>query len=235
MSWHAVSAVKAALAEATERWPKRNRASDGTVSSAQHRIRNPSSDHDPDERGAVLAFDLTSDPESGCDAHKLVREAVARGDKRIRYAISNGRIWSRARRKEGWRPYSGSNDHTLHAHVSVERRYENDTSPWWAAPEPAPKPAAVPPKRPVAPPKPPADLDGDDVARLPVLRQGSKGQAVRNLQGLLLAAGRRVTVDGHFGPGTRAALIEWQRAAKAPGGADGVAGPGTWGRLLGLR
>ncbi len=134
MTWHAVPAVKAALAEATERWPDRNKASDGTIGDPAHS--NRTSDHNPDERGHVLAFDLTCDLDNGCDAHKLVREAVARGDKRIKYAISERQIWSHARRKEGWRPYSGPNPHETHAHVSVERRYENDTSPWWAIPEP---------------------------------------------------------------------------------------------------
>jgi hypothetical protein len=228
MAWHVVPAAKAALAEATQRWPNRNRASDGTIGDPAHSSRV--SDHNPRADGAVTAFDLTCDTANGCDSHKLVREAVARGDKRIKYAISQRQIWSYARRREGWRPYYGPNPHDKHAHVSVERRHENDTSPWWGVPEPPPKPPVTPPVVPK-----PADIDGDDMSKLPVLRQGAKGQAVRNLQGLLVAAGRRVTVDGNFGPGTRAALLDWQRAAKAPGGADGVAGPGTWGRLLGLR
>ncbi len=136
MTWHAVPAVKAALAEATERWPNRNKASDGTIGDPAHS--NRTSDHNPDERGHVLAFDLTCDLDNGCDAHALVREAVARGDRRIKYAISQRQIWSHARRKEGWRPYSGPNPHEKHAHISVERRHENDTSPWWPTPEPPP-------------------------------------------------------------------------------------------------
>lgn len=75
----------------------------------------------------------------------------------------------------------------------------------------------------------------DDVDRLPVLRRGSTGQAVRNLQGLLLAAGRRIVIDGDFGPGTESVLKEWQAAAKVIGGADGICGPNSWGRFLGLR
>lgn len=133
----AAPVCRSALAEATRRWPNRNRASDGICADARH---PSSSDHaDPDRDGFCEAFDLTHDPAGGCDAHALVRAAVARRDRRIKYAISNGRIWSAARAGEGWRPYSGDNPHTRHAHVSTADAYRDDTSPWWseaAAPTP---------------------------------------------------------------------------------------------------
>jgi hypothetical protein len=139
MAYTIAPAAKAALSEATHRWPRRSRACDGTIGDTAHSSRT--SDHNPNEYGEVLAFDLTHDPAAGCDAHALVRAAVARRDRRIKYAISEGRIWSRARAAEGWRPYAGSNRHDKHAHVSVDRRWRNDTSPWWAtAPaQPAPR------------------------------------------------------------------------------------------------
>jgi len=98
-------------------------------------------------------------------------------------------------------------------------------------PQPAPPPAG-PVHRPPAP-IPPAVPGGFDVTGLPLLRQGSKGQPVRNLQGLLLAAARPVTVDGDFGPGTDRALRQWQAAAGLT--SDGIAGNRTWGYLLGAR
>jgi hypothetical protein len=125
-------AAKAALEEASRRWPRRSKASDGTVSSATHRRQNPTSDHDPDEDGLVLAFDLTADPGAGCDAHRLVRLAVARRDPRIKYAISQGRIWSAKRAAEGWRTYNGPNRHDKHAHVSINKSFADDTRPWWS-------------------------------------------------------------------------------------------------------
>lgn len=82
-------------------------------------------------------------------------------------------------------------------------------------------------------PIPPAHPGGFDVTGLPLLRQGSKGQAVRNLQGLLLAAARQVSIDGDFGPGTDRALRQWQTAAGLT--SDGIAGNRTWGYLLGAR
>lgn len=133
---------KAALAEATRRWPNRSRASDGICADANH---SSSSDHnDPDRDGYCEAFDLTHDPASGCDAHALVRAAVERRDPKIKYAISNGRIWSAARASEGWRSYSGSNPHTKHAHVSTADAHRDSTALWWVE-GPAPTPGPVPP------------------------------------------------------------------------------------------
>lgn len=101
-----------------------------------------------------------------------------------------------------------------------------------AAPTPPPQPQPTPTPTPT-PPKP----AGDDMDRLPILRRGGSNptQAVRNWQGLLLAAGRPVTVDGDFGPNTERLTKEWQAAARVSGGADGIVGPNTWGRALGLR
>jgi putative peptidoglycan binding protein/heterokaryon incompatibility protein Het-C/D-alanyl-D-alanine carboxypeptidase-like protein len=69
----------------------------------------------------------------------------------------------------------------------------------------------------------------------PVLRRGSRGPAVRELQMRLNTwlAGRRGTplrTDGVFGPGTAAAVRSFQRARRLA--VDGVVGPRTW-RALG--
>jgi hypothetical protein len=80
--------------------------------------------------------------------------------------------------------------------------------------EPAPTPAEQPP----APPK----------AR-PMVRQGSQGDAVRELQTLLNERGEALAVDGIFGPLTRGAVVRFQTAqALSP---DGIVGPLTWGKL----
>lgn len=69
--------------------------------------------------------------------------------------------------------------------------------------------------------------------KLPVLRQGSRGDAVRALQ--LLLSGRACdcgAADGAFGPRTDAAVRRFQRARGLT--VDGVAGVRTWGALLGV-
>jgi hypothetical protein len=58
-----------------------------------------------------------------------------------------------------------------------------------------------------------------------MLRMGSKGAAVRELQAVLLRAGYTVKVDGDFGPSTKKAVIAFQQAHQIE--ADGVVGPQT--------
>jgi hypothetical protein len=70
------------------------------------------------------------------------------------------------------------------------------------------------------------------VSRKPVLRQGSRGTAVKNLQrGLNRAfpAYSRLSVDGIFGPATAKAVGEFQRRSRLS--ADRVVGVRTWGAL----
>ncbi len=62
---------------------------------------------------------------------------------------------------------------------------------------------------------------------MPLLRQGSRGGAVRTLQaGLNEVFPRRLAVDGVFGPRTEAAVRDFQRRRRLT--VDGVAGPRTW-------
>lgn len=164
MSCEPAPACKAVLAQATARWPARSRASDGVCPSAAHTAANPTSDH---ELG--LAADLTHDPLHGCDAHAEVRKMAARRDPRVKYIISRGEIWNpligagpayKAQRRggagrlrallgatPGWRPYSGIDPHTHHAHISIRADARNDTSLWFGPPPlpvPPPLPTPVP-------------------------------------------------------------------------------------------
>lgn len=59
-----------------------------------------------------------------------------------------------------------------------------------------------------------------------LLRLGSRGARVRELQTLLSRAGARIRVDGDFGPLTKRAVQAFQSREKLP--ADGIAGPTTF-------
>ena len=69
------------------------------------------------------------------------------------------------------------------------------------------------------------------VTTQPMLRTGSRGDAVRKLQELLNAKGYTCgNVDGIFGSKTYAAVLAFQKANGL--GADGIVGPLTWGKLV---
>ncbi len=110
-------AAVALLRQASAIAPKRMKASDGLLPSAAHLKASPTSDHN-----TGLAVDLTHDPKNGIDCDVIFEKL--KEDERVAYLIFNKKIWSRARRKEGNRKYSGSNPHTKHLHVSI-----NDDSP----------------------------------------------------------------------------------------------------------
>lgn len=68
------------------------------------------------------------------------------------------------------------------------------------------------------------------VTTQPMLRTGSRGDAVRKLQEMLNAKGYTCgNVDGIFGSKTYAAVLAFQKANGL--GADGIVGPLTWGKL----
>ncbi len=60
----------------------------------------------------------------------------------------------------------------------------------------------------------------------PVLRRGSKGEAVVELQRALRGLGFMVAIDGDFGPGTEVAVAALQREKGL--GVDGIVGNDTW-------
>lgn len=70
---------------------------------------------------------------------------------------------------------------------------------------------------------------------LPVLRKGCKGSSVKAMQQLLIAKDCNCGgygADSNFGSGTEGAVIEFQRKHNLE--KDGVCGPKTWAKLLGV-
>jgi hypothetical protein len=120
----ATPAAIAVLRQATALFPKRKKLSDGLLPSAAHQKQSPNSDHN-----TGLAVDLTHDPENGVDCAQIFEKL--KEDKRVSYLIFNKKIWSRQYAKRGNRPYSGSNPHTKHLHISIDPDMANDTSPWF--------------------------------------------------------------------------------------------------------
>lgn len=117
----ATPAAIAVLRQATAIAPLRMKASDGLLPSKAHRLQSPNSDHN-----TGYAVDLTHDKLAGIDCGILYN--LLRTDKRVKYLIFNGRIFSK---EKGDNVYTGSNKHTKHLHISIQPDSGNDTSPWF--------------------------------------------------------------------------------------------------------
>jgi hypothetical protein len=120
----ATPAAIAVLRQATALRPKRKKASDGLLPSAAHMKQSPTSDHN-----TGLAVDLTHDPKNGIDCVDIFEKL--KEDKRVKYLIFQGKIWSKEKSKLGNRRYTGSNSHNKHLHISIESTMGTDTSPWF--------------------------------------------------------------------------------------------------------
>lgn len=79
-----------------------------------------------------------------------------------------------------------------------------------------------------------ADAEGKSAtapaSAVPILRRGSRGEAVRGLQRDLTAAGHPTAADGAFGPATHAAVRKFQTERGLV--VDGIAGPKTMTALV---
>lgn len=128
MTCYPAPCCKKALQEATVKWPKRRKTSDGICASSDHSSQNPNSDHEPNVvingKGYATAFDLSDDKANGCDADKFAEDLRLRRDFRVKYVICNRRMFSSYPSKSYaawvWRPYTGDNPHESHTHVSIK-------------------------------------------------------------------------------------------------------------------
>jgi hypothetical protein len=120
----ATPAAIAVLRQATAISPLRMKASDGLLPSNAHLKQSPTSDHN-----TGFAVDLTHDPKNGIDCEDIFEKL--KEDKRVKYLIFKGTIWSKEKSKQGNRRYTGSNPHNKHLHISIESTMGTDTSPWF--------------------------------------------------------------------------------------------------------
>lgn len=153
----------------------------------------------PDPAG-WLVIDSSTSQGSGCVEYGHIVREVARGDV-VRAGQRIAHINPDPRTNGGVAP---------HLHVSVmpagyDPAAKMDPMPWLqGAREPQPQPRD----------------------ERPVLRRGSRGEAVGDLQRALRRLGFALAIDDDFGPRTERAVIRFQRDRDLE--PDGIVGPLTW-------
>lgn len=177
---------------------------DGTVGDLSHQARK--SDHNPNDLGVVTAIDVGIS--TIAEGSRIVSALVDSRDPRIKYLIFNRRIWRSYRKPNlpAWTPapYTGSNPHKSHLHLSVSARPEkyDDASAW--------------------------DLSGLGEGGEQMLKRGDRGNAVRYFQEAVLArdpgALPEYGADSSFGEEMENAVKAYQADANLDptGRIDGV-------------
>lgn len=199
MSWHLARSLETFRDQVDAKYPNRSKESDGTVGDEAHA--SSTSDHNPDSDGAVKAIDITHDPSGGPDCTVLAEMLWAGRDYRIAYIIWNERISNPDIDDWAWRPYTGSNPHTMHMHLSVKKEGCEDPQEWKAVPVPT--------------------VVGVPAGPMPKLKRSNTGIAVEVLQSLL-----GIAVDGYFGAETENAVTAAQKRLGLV--VDGICGSYTW-------
>jgi peptidoglycan hydrolase-like protein with peptidoglycan-binding domain len=207
VSWHLAPSLVQLRDEVNARWPHRPKGSDGTIGDTAHSARK--SDHNPNARGSVNAFDITY---PGVDP-KVIIAAVSKHPA-ANYVIFNRKIYSRS---GGWKaePYSGASPHTEHLHVSILQTVvaEQSQAKWLSAV----------PARPVRKPLPAYPGKGAFQVR-------DTGEHIKVLQ---RGVGNKVT--GTMSVSDKNKVKAFQRVRPYLWPADGIVGPKTYKALAGAK
>ena len=200
MAWHLAPSLVQLRNEVNARWPRRPKGSDGTVGDTSHSAR--ASDHNPNNRGSVNAFDITY---PGVDSKAII--AAVSKHPAGNYVIFNRKIY---RRSNGWKaePYSGASPHTEHLHVSILQTVaaEQSKAKW----------LTVAPVRPVRKPLP--AYPGKSAFQV-----RDTGEHIKVLQ---RGVGNKVT--GVMSVADKNKVKSFQRVRPLLWPADGVVGPKTY-------
>jgi hypothetical protein len=133
VAWRVARSLDTLLGQLNAAAPRRSKASDGSIGDAAHASRD--SDHNPwYGPGVVTARDFTHDPAGGLDCQWLANALVAAKDSRVKYVIYNRRICDSRPGNNPWvwMPYSGTNPHTKHLHLSVMDNASCDDTRGWS-------------------------------------------------------------------------------------------------------
>lgn len=197
------------LYQINNKFPYRDKASDGGIGDEAHQSRV--SDHNPDATGVYHAYDFDHDPDSnGLDCYTLKRELIASRDPRIKYIIFMRRIWYASTRTEV--PYTGPNAHEKHLHLSVVGGAPGDDKRLWSLPFLGVTTTTA------------TTWTGGTYCKY-----GDTSDRVRKLQDHMTRVYRgynSYTPNGHYGNATKAGIAEFQDRV-------GITGPDADGSIVG--
>jgi len=183
------------------RWPQRPRRLDGWIGDDWHQQRK--SDHNANDRDTVDATDTDSAQTGDTPIHVPTVIASMLMHPSTHYVIHRGRIMD-ADDQFKPRRYTGKNRHDKHIHDSIRQtaKAENSTTGYKFILKPM---------------------------SWGILKRGSKGRQVKELQAYLIGHGYALRMDGDFGPATEKAVRSFQIKHRIEN--DGIVGPETRGKL----
>lgn len=148
-SWRLAKSLETLRKQINAEYPKRKKTSDGTIGDARHRAKK--SDHNPNSKGVVCAWDITEDPVNG--PNLTVLNLYLMKDPRLHYTIYERKIYNPSIQSGKARPAKG---HEAHMHVSVRQvaKLYDDPSPWKIKAEAMPSKTTSAPKPAPATPTP---------------------------------------------------------------------------------
>jgi hypothetical protein len=125
-AWTLAKSLETLRRQLDLKYPLRSRREDGTVGDTSHQATK--SDHNPNSKGLVNAFDITNDPKNGVDCEKLRQALFITQDRRVKEVI-----WNKMKKDKGkwnWRLYKGVSPHDKHLHISVTDLNGEDPLEW---------------------------------------------------------------------------------------------------------
>lgn len=185
------------------KWPNRPRVHDGWIGNEAHQARK--SDHNPNKRDTVNAIDVdaTQPPAPKTPIHVPTAIAAMIMHPSTHYIIHKSRIMDA---DDGFQPhtYTGSNKHDKHIHNSIRQSAvaENSSVVYKFI------------KKPLS---------------WGLLKRGSRGNQVKELEAYLIAWGYGLSVTGVFGPKVETSVRAFQKRMGIT--VDGKVGPVTRSKL----
>lgn len=219
-----------------DKFPRRDRKSDGWVGDSKHQARK--SDHNPDKNGWVHAIDIDENMGSGSGrqgktaqefADQLIKYAREGKDGgRLKYVVYENKIASGTYPNKYWVWRDGNWGHTQHIHVSFTDKAQEEGSKF-DLPIFKDETSSAPSK-PQEKPNSGIPFPGNAFVEF-----GKKNDYVKQMQKQLIAKGYRIPngATGHYLSQTENAVKQFYRQEMRLTSNGKKMGPKAWNRLFG--